>query len=371
MVILGDREGDQLEALNQNVSCIIVGLNMEISERVLALAEEKGVVIISSVLDTFTIARLINQSIPVGFAMTREHLITFSTEDFTDEIQNTMKQSRYHAFPVIDTQGKCLGTISRRNLLNPKKKRIILVDHNEKDQAADNVEKADILEIIDHHKLGSLETMTPITFRNQPLGCTGTIMYQIYGEKNLEIPSDIAGLLCSAIISDTLMFRSPTCTIQDKMAAGALALIAGVEIPQLAKEMFHAGSNLSSKTADQIFHQDYKKFTTDDGLIFGVGQISSMDNEDLNMIREKLVPVLKTESEKQNVPKIYFMLTNILEESTELICYGKESEQLISVAFKTQPQNGSFILSGIVSRKKQLIPAMMKAAQQIRESDFA
>ena len=371
MVILGDREGDQLEALNQNVSCIIVGLNMEISERVLALAEEKGVVIISSVLDTFTIARLINQSIPVGFAMTREHLITFSTEDFTDEIQNTMKQSRYHAFPVIDPQGKCLGTISRRNLLNPKKKRIILVDHNEKDQAADNVEKADILEIIDHHKLGSLETMTPITFRNQPLGCTGTIMYQIYGEKNLEIPPDIAGLLCSAIISDTLMFRSPTCTIQDKMAAGALALIAGVEIPQLAKEMFHAGSNLSSKTADQIFHQDYKKFTTDDGLIFGVGQISSMDNEDLNMLREKLVPVLKTESEKQNVPKIYFMLTNILEESTELICYGKESEQLISVAFKTQPQNGSFILSGIVSRKKQLIPAMMKAAQQIRESDFA
>ncbi len=371
MVILGDREGDQLEALNQNVSCIIVGLNMEISDRVLSLAKDKGVVIISSVLDTFTIARLINQSIPVGYAMTREHLITFSTEDFTDDIHDTMKHSRYHAFPVIDPQGRCLGTISRRNLINPKKKRIILVDHNEKDQAADNAEKADIMEIIDHHKLGSLETMTPITFRNQPVGCTGTILYQIYGEKNLEIAPDIAGLLCSAIVSDTLMFRSPTCTIQDKMAAGALALIAGVDIQQLAKEMFHAGSNLSSKTAEQIFYQDYKKFTTDDGLIFGVGQISSMDEEDLDMIRGKLVPVLKTESEKQRVPKIYFMLTNILEESTELIFYGEDSEQLVSVAFKTEPVNGSFILPGVVSRKKQLIPAMMKAAQQIRESDFS
>lgn len=371
MVILGDREGDQMEALNQNVSCIVVGLNMEISDRVLALAKGKGVVIISSVLDTFTIARLINQSIPVGYVMTRNNLITFSTEDFTDDIQDTMKSSRYHAFPVIDPQGRCLGTISRRNLIDPKKKKIILVDHNEKDQAADNADSADILEIIDHHKLGSLETMTPITFRNQPVGCTCTILYQIYGEQKLDIPPGIAGLLCSAIISDTLMFRSPTCTIHDKMAAGALALIAGVEIPRLAKEMFRAGSNLSGKTPDQIFYQDYKKFTAEGDLVFGVGQISSMDEDDLRMIREKLTPILRAESEKQQVPKVYFMLTNILEESTKLIYYGRDSEQLISVAFKTQPENGVFRLPGIVSRKKQLIPAVMKAAQLIRNAEFS
>ena len=371
MVILGDREGDQLEALNQHVSCIVVGLNMEISDRVMTLAKKKGVVIISSGLDTFTIARLINQSIPVGYVMIREHVVTFSTEDFTDDIQDSMKSSRYHAFPVIDPKGRCLGTISRRNLINPRRKKIILVDHNEKEQAADNAESADILEIIDHHKLGSLETMTPISFRNQPVGCTGTIMYQIYQEQRLDIPPNIAGLLCSAIISDTLMFRSPTCTVQDKMAAGALALIAGVEIPQLAKEMFHAGSNLSRKTPDQIFYQDYKKFTTEGDLVFGVGQISSMDEDDLRMIREKLIPILKTESEKQQVPKIYFMLTNILEESTELLYYGPDSEQLISVAFSTRPENGVFLLPGVVSRKKQLIPAMMKAAQLIRNSDFS
>ena len=371
MVILGDREGDQLEAVNQNVSCIVVGLNMEISDRVLALAREKGVVVISSTLDTFTIARRINQSIPVGYVMTRENLVTFSTEDFTEDINSVMKNSRYHAFPVIDPKGRCLGTISRRNLIDPRKKRIILVDHNEKDQAADNADRADILEIIDHHKLGSLETMTPITFRNQPVGCTGTIMYQIYGEQKLDIPPNIAGLLCSAILSDTLMFRSPTCTVYDKMAAGALALIAGVEIPQLAKEMFRAGSNLSSKTPNQIFYQDYKKFTGEGDLVFGVGQISSMDEDDLAMIRERLLPILKMESEKQRVPKVYFMLTNILEESTELIYYGQGSEQLISVAFKTQPENGAFRLPGVVSRKKQLIPAVMKAAQLIRSADFS
>ena len=369
MVILGDREGDQLEAVNQNVSCIIVGLNMEISDKVMELAEEKGVVIISSVLDTFTIARLINQSIPVEHVMLREGFVSFSTEDFTDDIQDAMKKSRFHAFPVLDPQGKCLGTISRRNLIEPKKKKIILVDHNEKDQAADNADSAEILEIIDHHKLGAMETMTPITFRNQPVGCTCTIMYQIYTEQRLDIPPDIAGLMCSAIISDTLMFRSPTCTIFDKMACGALASIAGVEIPQHAKEMFRAGSNLGGKTPDQIFYQDFKRFTAEGDMSFGVGQISSMDEEDLNMIREKLGPFLKTESEKQHVPKVYFMLTNILEESTELIYYGQDSDRLISIAFKTQPENGAFHLPGVVSRKKQLIPAMMKAAQQMRDED--
>ena len=327
--------------------------------------------IISSALDTFTIARLINQSIPVGHVMIREGVVSFSTEDFTEDISDTMKRSRYHAFPVLDPKGRCLGTISRRNLIDPKKKRIILVDHNEKEQAADNADQAEILEIIDHHKLRSLETMTPISFRNQPVGCTGTIMYQIYGEQRLEIPPDIAGLLCSAIISDTLMFRSPTCTIHDKMAAGALALIAGVEIPQLAKEMFRAGSTLSGKTPDQIFYTDYKKFTSDGGLQFGVGQISSMDEDDLKEVREKLLPVLKTESEKQGIPKIYYMLTNILEESTELICYGPDSEHLISVAFGIRPENGAFLLPGVVSRKKQLIPAIMKADQLLRNSDFS
>ena len=362
MVILGDREEDHLVALDRDVSCIIVGLNMEISERVLKIAREKNIVVISSVLDTFTIARLINQSIPIGHIMTRGNMVTFSTEDFTDDIHDVMIKNRHQSFPVLDTKGRCLGTISRRNFLDMHKKKVILVDHNEKGQAADSIEDAEILEIIDHHKLGTLETMTPIAFRNQPVGCTATILYQIYGDQKLEIDEKIAGLLCSAIISDTLMFRSPTCTLQDKMAAGALALIAGVEIPQLAREMFRAGSSLSKKTPEQIFYQDYKQFIGEGDTVFGVGQISSMDEEDLRQIKAKLKPYLETESVAHHVDKVYFMLTNILEESTELIYYGHESEKLAELATNVKPVDGSFILPGVVSRKKQLIPAFMHAA---------
>jgi manganese-dependent inorganic pyrophosphatase len=249
------------------------------------------------------------------------------------------------------------------------RKKVILVDHNEKGQAADNIHDAEILEIIDHHKLGSLETMNPISFLNKPVGCTCTIMYQLYGDQKLEISPRIAGLLCSAIISDTLMFRSPTCTLQDKMAAGALALIAGVDIEKLAKEMFRAGSNLADKEADQIFYQDYKKFIAEGDISFGVGQISSMDSEELQLIKERLLPYLQIECGKHDIGMVYFMLTNILEESTELIYYGEDSDRLIQTAFNIQPENGTFHLPGVVSRKKQLIPAMMQAAV-IMNSDF-
>ena len=230
------------------------------------------------------------------------------------------------------------------------KKKVILVDHNEKSQAADNIEDAEILEIIDHHKLGSLETITPIYFRNKPVGSTATIMYDFYNDQKLEISPKMAGLLCSAIISDTLMFRSPTCTLKDKMAAGALALIAGIDIPTHAKEMFRAGSDLAGKTPDQIFYQDYKKFIAEGDLVFGVGQISSMDDDDLKMIKEQLLPFLKVESQKHSVGKVYFMLTNILEESTELLYYGDGSDELVRTAFHKKPQDGSFILPVVFVR---------------------
>ena len=365
MVILGDREEDQLETVRQEASCIIIGLNMPVSEKVLSLAKEKGTVVISSPLDTFTIARLINQSIPISYVMKTRNLVSFSTEDFTDDIQEIMVKKRHQTFPVIDPKGHCIGTISRRDFLDMHKKKVILVDHDEKSQAADNIEDAEILEIIDHHKLGSLETITPIYFRNKPVGSTATIMYDFYNDQKLEISPKMAGLLCSAIISDTLMFRSPTCTLKDKMAAGALALIAGIDIPTHAKEMFRAGSDLAGKTPDQIFYQDYKKFIAEGDLVFGVGQISSMDDDDLKMIKEQLLPFLKVESQKHSVGKVYFMLTNILEESTELLYYGDGSDELVRTAFHKKPQDGSFILPGVVSRKKQLIPAMMKAAQQL------
>ena len=370
MIIMGDREEDHLQAISQNVSCIIVGLGIEVSENVINLAREKNIVIIQSPYDTFNIARLINQSIPVSYIMKRDDMVTFNTEDFTDDIQDVMIKNRHRAFPVINPHGKCIGTISRRNFLDMHRKQVVLEDHNEVDQAVDNIEKAEILEIIDHHKLGTLQTMTPVSFRNEPVGCTGTILYEIYGEQRLEIPERIAGLLCAAIISDTLMFRSPTCTQKDKIAASALALIAGIKIEEFAKEMFKAGSNLKDKSPEEIFYQDYKKFIGEGNVSFGVGQISSMDTDELKEIKEKLVPFMVSECGRHDITRVYFMLTNILDESTELLYYGEGSEEMAKTAFQKEPKDGTFYLPKVVSRKKQLIPAMMEAAQ-LMNSDYA
>ncbi len=367
MVILGNREEDHLQAIELNVSCIIVGMDIQVTEKVLKLAHERDIVVISSPYDTFTISRLINQSIPVRYIMKTDNLVTFHTEDFTDDIQDVMIKHRHRAFPVIDKKGKCVGTISRRNFLDMHRKKVVLVDHNEKDQAVDNIDKADILEIIDHHKLGTLQTMQPINFRNQPVGCTGTIMYQIYGEQKLEIPPKIAGLLCAAIISDTLMFRSPTCTLQDKMAAGALALIADISIEEFAKEMFKAGSNLKDKAPEEIFYQDYKKFIAEGDIMFGVGQISSMDEEELKEIKKKLEPFMVSECGRHGVTRVYFMLTSIMNRSTELLFYGEGSREMAESAFGMEAEDGSLYLEGVVSRKKQLIPALMEAAQMLNE----
>ena len=364
LVILGNREEDHLKALEEKASCLVICLDSEVSERVLKVARHQIVTIIVTPFDTFTVARTINQSIPLRYLMRTENLVTFHTEDFTDSIQDVMVKNRHRAFPVISKHGKCIGTISRRNFLGMHKKEVILVDHNERSQAVDNIDSAQILEIIDHHKLGNIETMAPVMFRNLPVGCTGTIMYQMYNEARLEITPQIAGLLCAAIISDTLMFRSPTCTIHDKMAAGALALIADIEIESFAKEMFHAGSSLKDKSSEEIFYQDYKKFISGEQT-FGVGQISSMEAEELGRIKEKLIPFMKSEYGRNGVSSVYFMLTNILEESTELIFYGENCDNLLEEAFHVKAQNRSVILPGVVSRKKQLIPALMEAMQDI------
>ena len=319
--------------------------------------------IITTPFDTFSVARLINQSMPIKQYMTRRELVTFDIDDYVDDVKDVMSRVRHRDFPVLGSNGNYVGMISRRNLMNMQKKQIILVDHNEKSQAVDGIGEAEILEIIDHHRLGSLETMAPVMFRNEPVGCTGTIMYQIYQEKGLDIAPNIAGLLCAAIISDTLMFRSPTCTMLDKAAAEALAGIAEISIPEFASEMFRAGSNLKDKSPEEIFYQDFKKFIMGD-VTFGVGQITSLDAGELESIKEQLLPQMESECGKHGIEMVFFMLTNIIEESTELLYYGSGAKEVIEKAFEDLPVNEvSCELKGVVSRKKQLIPAFMMALQ--------
>ena len=363
LVILGNRYESQLCAIEMRAGCIVVCEGAKVSLTIRKLAEEKGCVVISTPHDAFTAARLINQSMPLQYFMKSEHLTKFHVNEKTEDIKDIMGQKRYRDFPILDKDENYIGMISRRNLLNLKRKQLILVDHNEESQAVDGIEHAEILEIIDHHRLGALETMAPVFFRNQPLGCTGTIMYQIYGERGVEIPRQIAGLLCAAIISDTLMFRSPTCTAADKAAAEALAEIAGVEIEELAIDMFSAGSNLGSRTAKEVFYQDFKRFSVG-GITFAVGQVNSMNSIELEELREKLLPYLPVALEETGVDMVFFMLTNIVKENTELLCCGPNASTLVHEAFRLPEADEIYFLKGLVSRKKQLIPSLVSALQQ-------
>ncbi|MSR94698.1 putative manganese-dependent inorganic diphosphatase [Clostridiaceae bacterium 68-1-5] len=363
LVILGNRREAQECAVDIDASCLVICQNAEVSDELIQKAEEQSIVIIRTPYDTFTTARLINQSIPVKHFMTKMPLVTFRMSDYVDDIKEVMAKKKFRDFPILDRHGRFKGFISRRRFLDVSKKKVILVDHNEKSQAVDGIEEADIREIIDHHRLGNIETMGPVFFRNQPVGCTATIVSQMYEEEGIAIDPTIAGLLCSAIISDTLLFRSPTCTKVDEKAAKKLAAIAGLNMEKMAQEMFKAGSNLSGKTAEEICFQDFKQFAVN-GITFGVGQINSMNKEELTDLSDILLPYLPEVLENHKLQMVYFMLTDILSESTELLCVGIGAKEYAMEAFDVREDTDKLILEDVVSRKKQLIPALVGVMHQ-------
>ena len=363
MVILGNRYESQLCAIEMNAACIIVCMGSKVSKTIQKLAQEHNCSIIVTPHDTFTVARMINQSMPISHFMKRENLVTFKVNEKTEDIKGIMGQKRYRDFPILDLDGNYIGMISRRNLLNLRKKRVILVDHNEASQTVDGIAFADIMEIIDHHRIGTLETLEPVYFRNQPVGCTATIIYQMYQENGVKISKNIAGLLMAAIISDTLMFRSPTCTSIDRMAAEKLSEICGVEIEEFAIDMFSAGSDMSSRTPKEIFNQDKKKFQVGDHS-FIVAQINSMNAIELEEVKEKLVPYLEEKFDGLGVNMCFVMLTNIVKEDTELLCFGEKAKDVARSAFQLPADLETIVLKGLVSRKKQLIPSIVTVLQQ-------
>ena len=376
IVILGNRAESQLSALDNGADCIIICEGANASPTIKALAEQNGMIIMVTSYDAYTAARLINQSIPISFFMTKEGILSFEEEDTVDEIKDVMAKKRHRDFPVISKDGRYLGMLSRRNLLGARGKQVIMVDHNELGQALDGMENAEILEIIDHHRLGTIQTLGPVYFRNQPLGCTSTIVYLMYQENKVEIDPQTAGLMMSAIISDTLLFRSPTCTKTDEMAGRALAEIAGVDIEKYAMEMFSAASDLKQKTDREIFYQDFKTFTAGD-IHFGVSQVSSLNEEELLSIKPRLFHFAKEALGEENLDMAFVMLTNILKQDTLLLAVGHRAETLIQNAFLLEPKKESFDFSGeevegytavlenVVSRKKQLIPPLSLYGEQM------
>lgn len=376
IVILGNRAESQLSALDNGADCIIICEGANASPTIKALAEQNGMIIMVTSYDAYTAARLINQSIPISFFMTKEGILSFEEEDTVDEIKDVMAKKRHRDFPVISKDGRYLGMLSRRNLLGASGKQVIMVDHNELGQALDGMENAEILEIIDHHRLGTIQTLGPVYFRNQPLGCTSTIVYLMYQENKVAIDPQTAGLMMSAIISDTLLFRSPTCTKTDEMAGRALAEIAGVDIEKYAMEMFSAASDLKQKTDREIFYQDFKTFTAGD-IHFGVSQVSSLNEEELLSLKPRLFHFAKEALGEENLDMAFVMLTNILKQDTLLLAVGHRADSLIQNAFLLEPKKESFDFSGeeiegftavlenVVSRKKQLIPPLSLYGEQM------
>lgn len=358
LVMIGDGADSQMLSIASNCSCMIVTNGYEINPEVIEAAREREVVLISTPYDTFTAARLINQSIPIKYFMTKKDIIHFDLDDYVDEVRETVANIRHRDFPVLDENQNYVGMFSRRNLMKAEKKKLILVDHNEKSQAVANIDEAEILEIIDHHRLGSLETMAPVYFRNQPLGCTATIIYQMYVEQGITITAQMAGLMCSAILSDTLMFRSPTCTPVDRDAALRLAEIADVKVEELASAMFQAGSNFDNKTEDEILNQDFKIFHAGD-VNFGVAQISAMGRTELDKVQARIEPKLEQMLGEKQIQMIFVMLTDILNESTYLIYRGADAAALVASAYNSEPSEDGIMLQNVVSRKKQLIPALI------------
>ena len=363
LVILGNRYESQLCAIEMGASCLVVCEGAKVSVTIQHLAKEHGCIIMQSPHDAFTVARLINLSMPIGYFMTKENLITFRTDAFIDEIRDVMAKSRNRDFPILDHKGIYRGMISRRNLMGCSKKQVILVDHNEKSQAVDGIEEAEILEIIDHHKLGSIHTIEPVYFRNQPLGCTATIIYRMACENGITLPKNIAGILLAAILSDTLAFRSPTCTDTDRDAAAELSKLCEMDPMELANRMFEAGSNLKDKSAEEIFYQDYKRFNVGE-LSIGVGQINSMSGQELAVLEGRLQEFLD-KFRMDDLGIVFFMLTDIPKESSRILFRGDRAAELLGEAFGVPVKEHVCEIPGLVSRKKQLIPGIMVALQAL------
>lgn len=356
IVILGDRPEIQEEVINEKVSLMVLTGSTKLNDELLVKAKESGITVISTPHDSFTASRLIIQSVPVRYVMIKDDIVSFTTDDLVDEVKDTMLETRYRSYPVVDSEGKVVGTMSRYHLISNFKKKVIQVDHNERGQSVPGLEDAEILEIIDHHRVADIQTNGPIFFRNEPIGSTSSIVAKSYFENGIKPSREIAGLLCGAIISDTLLFRSPTCTPQDKVICEKLANIAGINLEEFAKEMFKAGTSLQGKTVEEIFNQDFKPFTMGD-IKIGVAQVNTMDIEGFMPLKDEMLAYMNKKAEESSFDMVLLLLTDILNEGSQILVGGKRPD-LVEKTFNVTLEDSMAFLPGVLSRKKQVIPPL-------------
>lgn len=363
IAILSDDEESQIFLVEKGVACLIITHGFEPSEKVRQIVAEKGVVLIATEIGTHRVARLINQGLSAKYLMRpMDEVCSFNIDQYIDDVKAVISEKRFRDFPVCDGEGNFVGMINKSSLINMDSKQVILVDHNEMNQAVLGLFDADVVEIVDHHKLGTVETLQPISVTNKPVGCTSTIIYQMYKENGIEITNQVAGLLCSAILSDTMLFKSPTCTDEDVKAAKALASDANIDLDDLWQSMLRASLDLDSKTEKEIFYQDYKQFEAQ-GFTFGAGQVLAANEEDVKIVKDRMLPYLETALADEKIDMVCLMITNVSDESTELIYAGANAQGVLESAFETKSADGGVYLEGVVSRKKQLIPPIMAVLQ--------
>ena len=366
LVLVSNRYETQMCAIECGAAALVVCCGSAVPRTIVARAKEKGCYILTTPYDTYAASRLVTTAAPVRHFMRTNRLLKFSVNTPVEDAQKVMASVRHRYFPILDENGKYCGVISRRNLLNVHRKQVILVDHNERTQAVDGLDQAEILEIIDHHRIGSLETVGPVYFRNVPVGCTATILYQMYKEQGVTPTKQVAGLLLSAILSDTLMFRSPTSTLLDEATAKALAELAGEDIPVYAEQMFEAGADLTGRDAEDVFRSDFKAFSRGD-VKFGVGQSIYMTDNSRAAAEALVRPFLPEASRREGLPLIFYMFTDMKTQSTDLMVFGFDAEEIVRDAFHVEVKDGMAVLPGVVSRKKQLIPPLLAALQAHQE----
>ena len=354
IVIVGNRKDVQLAAIELQASCMIVTANAVVEDDILEKAKKTNTIVISCPHDTFTTSQMISQCISVSYVMTRDNLVRFNLDDYISDIKHKMLQTRYRSYPIIDDNNVIQGFLSRYHLITSRKKKVILVDHNEKSQSVEGVDEAEILEIIDHHRFGDIQTAYPISAILEPVGSTATIIANIYFENAIRPSKSIAGILCAAIISDTMNFKSPTSVHKDKIIADKLAEIAGINIESFAVEMIRESSALNDKTVKEIFHEDYKEFILGTQK-FAISQIKTMDTDCIKDIYDELVKYMRIICDSNDFDLVMFVITDIIKEGSEIIVFGP-SIPLLEKAFDIRVRNNKAFLPGVVSRKKQIIP---------------
>jgi len=360
-LIVGDRHSIIEYAVMSKVKLIIVVGNGEIKLSHLKIAKENKVNIIKTPLSTFEVTKLINMSNYINTLNIRPNAVTFSMFDYLSDFNDIANKVRHTNYPIIDKDNKCLGMLRINDIVDKKKKKVILVDHNEESQSVDGLDEAEIIEVIDHHKLGTIATTLPINFRNMAVGSTNTILYLMYKERNIDIPRDIAGLMLSAIISDTLLLKSPTTTKVDREAVLALANYLEIDYKEYGIKMFEAGSELKDKTKEEIIYHDFKLFHVEDKQI-GVGQIFTTSfnyNEKDILEYQKL---LDTISVNNNYVIVALFITDIIKNGSYII-YNTKSESIMSDAFGIENIKQGTYLQDVVSRKKQMIPQMIEVLE--------